>query len=372
MISKNDVLQYKWLAREEGFIALEHEIIFRDLCSGCGVCAAVCLEDVIEVDEFPKLTGKCTNCGYCLIQCPRSFFSWREVESKLYGRYSEEILGKCELVIGARSRDKAIQGQDGGFVTALLKHCFEKKIIDGAIVSCTVEELPWKPLPKLITSVKELQDTSGTRYSNSPSVALLKEAKKRGLKRTALVGLPCQIEGLRKVQFYPVEDVGLESLVKFTVALFCKSNFLYEGLMKSLIEKKYKIDLNEIKKLDIKGKELIVTTGEKEVRMPLAEAHAHVREGCRVCHDFTSRLSDFSVGSIGSKDGYSTVFARTKMAKNIIGNMKKELDTVSIGKEKPGLETIELLQNIKSRDARKNTRKTIKEVLPMPFKHMRF
>ncbi|MEE8402474.1 MAG: 4Fe-4S binding protein, partial [Candidatus Hydrothermarchaeaceae archaeon] len=74
-ITKDEILQYKWLGREQGYKALEREIIFKDLCCGCGSCEAVCPDDVIEVNEYPELVGKCTDCGYCLMQCPRSYFS---------------------------------------------------------------------------------------------------------------------------------------------------------------------------------------------------------------------------------------------------------------------------------------------------------
>ncbi|HDH28342.1 MAG TPA: 4Fe-4S dicluster domain-containing protein, partial [Euryarchaeota archaeon] len=84
-IEKSDLTELLWESREEGFTALEHEVIYRELCSGCGLCVSACPEDVIGFTEYPKLIGKCTNCGYCLMVCPRSFLPKNELEEKTFG-----------------------------------------------------------------------------------------------------------------------------------------------------------------------------------------------------------------------------------------------------------------------------------------------
>jgi coenzyme F420 hydrogenase subunit beta len=372
-VPKFDILQYHWLGREEGYTALEHEVIFRDLCSGCGACAAVCPDEVIEVEEYPRLTGKCTNCGYCLMLCPRSFFSHSAVEERLFGKVSEELLGHIDSIVAVKATDKDIaeEGQDGGFVTALVKYLLETGKADGAIVSGLSGDDAWKAEPILATKPSELKGTGGTRYSNSPNVKLLKEAKKKGLKEIVLVGVPCQIEGFRKIQHYPIEDVDLKERVKYTVALFCKGNFLYQGLMKELLVEKYGIDLNQMTKIDIKGKNVVVNTVEEEILIPLKEAHQHLRKGCKVCFDFTSVLSDFSVGSVGSQAGYSTVITRTKEATELLDGMEAE-GLVEVRDLEPGIGLVEKLQNMKERDAKRYTRRKVIEALPLPFRNLKF
>tara|TARA_B100000315_G_scaffold257223_1_gene305382 strand:+ start:2478 stop:3608 length:1131 start_codon:yes stop_codon:yes gene_type:complete len=374
-LSKFDILQYRWLGREEGYSALEHEVIFRDLCSGCGVCESVCPDDVIEVDEYPKLTGECTNCGYCLALCPRAFLSFGDAEKKLFGEIDEGLLGHVEEMIAAKAVNKNVlkEGQDGGFVTALLRYLLKNKLVDAAIVSGIDDKNPWRTKPILVTKENELNKTGGTRYSNSASIRMLKEADKRGINNIAMVGVPCQIEGLRKIQNYPIEDVKLPN-VKFTIALFCKGNFLFDGLMKNLISKKNQIDLKDMTRIDIKGKNVIVNIGDDEILIPLKEAHEYLRAGCKSCHDFVSRLSDFSVGSVGSPKEFSTVIARTKVGKQILNKMQREkiIDVRKLKLEKPGIEMIDLLQKIKERDAKKINRKRVMDVLPLPFKNLKF
>ncbi|MFQ5887058.1 MAG: Coenzyme F420 hydrogenase/dehydrogenase, beta subunit C-terminal domain, partial [Anaerolineae bacterium] len=228
----------------------------------------------------------------------------------------------------------------------------------------------WKPIPKLVTSSKELAGTAGTRYSNCANLSPLTEAKEKGLEKLAVVGLPCQIEGMRKIQHYPLEDVDLKDRVAFTVALFCKTNFLYDGLMFSIIQGRYGIDPKKMRRIDIKGKSVIVTTDKGDMEIPLEEAHEYERKGCQVCWDFTSRLSDFSAGSVGTPAGYTTVIARNKKAKNLLKKMEKDgaIETIEVERKEVTLK----LQAAKEKRAVRESRKRIRRALPPPLKHLKF
>jgi len=369
-LTKDEVLQYTWLGKEEGYTALEHEIIYRDLCSGCGTCAAVCPEDVIVVNEFPKLVGKCTNCGYCLIQCPRSYLPLDKIEEELFNK-SGELLGNYNLIKAAKS--KSGEGQDGGFVTALINYMLENNLIDGAIISGLDKEDPWTPQAMLATTAEEVKSGSGTRYTNSPNNSALKEAKDKGLKKLAVVGLPCQIQGIRKINYYPHEKVDLAGRVKYTISIFCSKNYLKEMLQDIVVEK-YKLNLKKITKFDIKGKYFLAYQGNEKTEIPLTEISVYARKGCGVCTDFTGKLTDFSVGAVGSAADFSTVIARTNEATDLLKKMENAnlIETQEIDDGKPGLGLIQRLSEKKEKAAKKNTRKRIQEELPLPFKFLEF
>lgn len=48
--------------------------IYYSWCKGCGLCAAVCPNDVLEMAEdgypYAKNPERCTSCGMCDLHCP--------------------------------------------------------------------------------------------------------------------------------------------------------------------------------------------------------------------------------------------------------------------------------------------------------------
>ncbi|SMC26064.1 2-oxoglutarate ferredoxin oxidoreductase subunit delta [Desulfacinum hydrothermale DSM 13146] len=63
--------------------------IFMGWCKGCGICAAFCPRQCIEMDEdgSPVVTqpDRCTGCGFCEIHCPDFAISVRARRKKAVG-----------------------------------------------------------------------------------------------------------------------------------------------------------------------------------------------------------------------------------------------------------------------------------------------
>ena len=372
-VAFNDLL---WESKEEGFTALEYEIIYRDICSACGLCEAVCPVDVIEVEEEPKLIGKCINCGYCLMQCPRSFLRRSEVEKSLFGRSSDEnenfeVLGVYRKIIAAKAKSKEAlkNAQDGGVVTAILEYLLKENKIQAAIVSSLSESEVWKPEPKIVSSVEELYKAAGSRYSTSPNLAKLSEVRKGAYSKIAAVGTACHCDGIGKLKIFEIENINIASKIELTISIFCKSNFYY-SLIKEVVAEK--ISLDDIAKFDIKGKHFsVLDKNGNELKIPLKEINKkYKRKGCEVCTDFTGRLSDIAIGSVGSEDGYSTVIIRSEKGEKIIDEMIRKglLEVKEIGEE--GIEKIRKLANTKLEQAKKVIERKRTEALPLPLKYL--
>jgi coenzyme F420 hydrogenase subunit beta len=91
-----------------------------------------------------------------------------------------------------------------------------------------------------------------------------------------------------------------------------------EGLL-DFVKDKLSLDLERVRKFDIKGKEFLVYDDKgNSYGIPLDEIKRYESEGCSVCVDYTAELADISVGSVGSEEGWSTVFARTKTGEEIV------------------------------------------------------
>lgn len=366
-IAREAFNQLWWESKEEGFTALEHEIVYRGICSGCGLCAAVCPVDVIGFEEYPKLIGKCTNCGYCVMQCPRSFLRRGEIEEIRFGKKGE-VLGVYGEIIAARTKNKEIlaKAQDGGVATAVLEHLLKSKKIDGAVVSGVSTSQLWKPEPGIARSAEDAHAAMGSRYSTSPNLITLKDAKKSGLKKLAVVGTACHIDGIGKLSEFEIEEVELRDRIALSIAIFCKSTFHY-NLITELVSKK--ADLASVKKFNIKGKDFIVQ-GTEELRIPLKDIEEYKRDGCKVCTDFTGRLSDISIGSAGAPEGYSTVIVRTEKGRKLIEEMKKQnlIETKKLKSE--DIEKIISLATLKQEQSKKSIEKKRRAELPLPLKYL--
>jgi coenzyme F420 hydrogenase subunit beta len=82
----------------------------------------------------------------------------------------------------------------------------------------------------------------------------------------------------------------------------------------------------------------------------VSELEDAVRAVCTYCTDFTSRLADISVGSVGSPDGFSTIITRSKKGEALFalleGNEEapvelQEIRKLSSMKRKKGSRTLE-------------------------------
>ena len=85
-----------------------------------------------------------------------------------YGPIYAEVFGedaKRDLALGVyrhayalRNADESIRkrAQDGGIVTGMLVHLLETGKIEGAVISGVDPDNPWRPLPQVATTRKEI------------------------------------------------------------------------------------------------------------------------------------------------------------------------------------------------------------------------
>ena len=211
-------------------------------------------------------------------------------------------------------------GQDGGAVTTFLKHLLEKDKIDGAIV---VGDEYWKPVSLIVQSADDLAQTSKSKYTIS-TLEALKTAGEMGIERVAIVALPCQINGLRKLQYFPYlakheEELGRTGKpvklpkIEYLIGLFCTEKFDY-GNLKQILQENH-IKMEDVEKFNVKKGKLLVNVDGEEKKIDLKKIE--LCAGCKMCRDFDAELADVSIGSVGSPKGYSTIVIRTKKGEEI-------------------------------------------------------
>jgi coenzyme F420 hydrogenase subunit beta len=346
--------------RPKTFEDLFNDVINAGKCTFCGGCFAACPFSVIGFEnELPKLVGACYQCELCWHTCPRTIFDYDEMDKVIFGRVrdKEERLGIYIAAYAARSNIKEILdvAQDGGIATTLLAYSLDKGIIDSAVASKrkidvfrpwqrdyeTKGDL-WRPWPDVVFDTKELIRASGTKYSTSPvTIGLRYAVEDYASNNVGIVGVPCEVQTIRKMQYSHKASSKLGSHVKFVVGLFCMESFWYKELLKFINSKG--VDINTIRKFAITKGKFIAYAEDKELfSVPLDEIKAHVRGGCHICGDFTAEYADISVGSVGSPDGWSTVIVRTKIGEEIFKGACEAgyIESKPIEEVKPGLKAV--------------------------------
>ena len=313
------------------FKEMMNEVVAFGSCCECGTCVLVCPHNVIDyVDGKPKQVAKKTaafdycgmsegiGCDVCAQVCPRIGIREFDMRDAIHPREAavhEDVFGRYRRIVAARCKDPEI-----------LAHGFREGLFDGACVSAADPEMPAAPKPKVVTTVDEAIASASSWYTYCPNDLALEEAEKRGLKKVAFVGVPCQITPVRKIQLADPAFLsesprkkpphiekqtrflkGFGSIVDFTIGLLCTEVFTYEGLMVQKIEREMGIPLADVKKFNVKGKVLVYKKDGEVVEMSLHKAQEYARPECHHCGDFTAELSDISCGGVACMDWTITV-----------------------------------------------------------------
>ncbi|MDD1676308.1 MAG: coenzyme F420 hydrogenase subunit beta [Methanomicrobiales archaeon] len=264
-------------------------------------------------------------------------------------------LGQYKMVLFARTTDKEILrgAQNGGIVTALLSYALDTGIIDGAVVAAPSRSKPWRGKfdpwrsePIVAMTRDQLLSARKTGYNISPNVMMIKEATRSyGLDRVGIVGVPCQIQGVRKAQLYPIGMRGVPDKIALVIGIYCMEVFPYQSIVQ-IVEDHGGVKMESVEKIEIgKGNFTVVTERGRTIQIPLNETRDLEQPGCHVCLDYAATLADISTGSAGSPAGWSTVFIRTKIGDEVWKRAMQAglFETKPIGQVEPGLGAVEKL-----------------------------
>ena len=323
------------------FWDLEQAVIDADRCVQCGVCVAACPTDSIGIgsDDLPELVKMCTGCSLCWDFCPRGGLQY-EATWKISGNgngHRGSGLGHVEESFTAKV-DPGIAGvQDGGFVSALLISLLENAEIDGALLARESATERWKGEAFLATTPEEVRECAGSFYNQTLALGHV-DFKGYDLPpnpRIAVVGTPCEIEGIKAMQARPwTWGTSQVEAITLAIALLCTKSFNYEKLMLEEIRDKRSVELDTVGRVDIIRGKLIVQdlAGETIFEEPIRDFHGAALKGCDECADFMGHAADISVGSVGSADGYSSVLIRSEEGMAAFEHVKDSLLTRPLDK----------------------------------------
>ena len=347
------------------FWELAAAVIDADRCIQCGTCVAACPSNSIGVNEdsgLPELVKMCTGCSLCWDFCPRGGLRYEalwppssaplangaagaeEAGStersdsadpyfKITGGPPGDGLGAVLEQYAVRASSRVEDGQDGGAVTALLLALLAAGEINGALVSkpSSDPDEPWKGIATVATTAQEIVDAAGSFYNQTMALGALDLSKYAlGPKpRLAVVGTPCEIQGIRAMQArrWATGAHRIDAVV-LTIALMCTKSFDYEGLILRELQQRRRVDLDRVSKVDVIRGRMIVEyrDGTLAVDEPVKAFHHTALKGCDECADFLGRGADLSIGSVGSMAGWSSVLVRTEAGRLAFERARGRLD----------------------------------------------
>lgn len=302
------------------------QIVKQGLCMGCGVCVAACPSRAIHIEKdhrkgllVPVLDEhKCNQCGMCLQVCPGAEVNfYRLSKTYLDTDTNEDTLGWYKSCYFGHACDNDIRykSSSGGLITALLVFALDRGIIDAALVMIMSPNKPMEPMACIADTSDKIIAASGSKYCPTSMGAALEELTNREGK-FAVVGLPCQMHGIRKLEEI---NCHLRQKIVLHCGLFCANNNSF--LATEYFLKKYDVCPDHVTEIKYRSngwpgfmlatlhdgfvrKFRRGTTEPSTVRRRIFSSAFHydfMMPRCLLCPDLTCEMADISFGDPWNK-----------------------------------------------------------------------
>jgi coenzyme F420 hydrogenase subunit beta len=303
---------------------LYEEIVSTEICCGCAACVVACPHKVLEMQDFDPVQidarspfDNCIHgeegCSLCAMACLRLDPHIDVIEQMVFGerRRDDQPEGPYRMKTLARATDARIleRGQDGGAVTALLAWGFDTERLDGAVLSAPSDKVPWLDEPKLVRSTDELLAAAGSRYTYCSTPLGLKQAVAARCKNVALVGVSCESTAVRELTAQGIKRWTRP--IKLVVGLMCCETFDYEAFMIGKVQQELGIPMDDITKVNVKGRVIVTLKDGRDIEIPLRDARPFANEWCHECPDFAAEHADLSCGGLGM-EGWTMILVRSE------------------------------------------------------------
>lgn len=312
------------------FLDLKRGVIDASLCTNCGACVAACPQNLLKISEdvivpqprdepVEQIEQACGDCNICHDVCPGRDTGSAESDKVIFGRNRTDVerwtgISQSTYRVMAKDVDVHEAASAGGATTGLLISSLESGLVDACLVIGRDEKRPWVPVPRLISTKRELIETAQASYCLTPNLQLLRDSP---YKRIAVVGLACQIQAIRK--WRRVDPDGPVSKIFLIIELACASNTLRSGT-EHLIEDRLRLPLTDITRMRYRdgpypGEFTVWDQEEEKHSLPFHELVLAFKEHktfrCLSCPDWWSGLADVSVS-----DGDANIFKTSREGVN--------------------------------------------------------
>ncbi|MFH1636185.1 MAG: Coenzyme F420 hydrogenase/dehydrogenase, beta subunit C-terminal domain [Chloroflexota bacterium] len=314
------------------------------LCTQCGTCAAICPHGAIKM-EWDGESGyvlsvdseNCQSCGLCYDICPGHSVDFKGLSDRFLGAGTDHLrIGRYTSCQVGHAIEKTVRwsAASGGIVTALLIAALRNGAIDGAVVTRMDPDSPLEPQTFLATTEAEIYEARGSKYCPVAANLRLRDVLAAD-GRFALVGLPCHIQGLRKLQ---TRNRKFIDKVPICISIFCGLNMSPNGT--KVLLRRNGIKGSDVRHLKYRGDgwpgglQVEMTNGQTYAKGYRQYFDNHFRcyemHRCNLCTDSFGELSDISCGDawlpeyVNSDDqGTSVVIVRTEYGEQFLSTNGK-------------------------------------------------
>jgi coenzyme F420 hydrogenase subunit beta len=329
-------------------------VVFNHLCCGCAFCAGICPAGCIRMKRdddrglyYPVIEdARCKDCGVCMSICPGVDADIRSnvLDGGRKRNRNHPRLGSFHrLLVGYSTNDTVHRrGSSGGVATEMLVALLQRGMIDGAVVTVMREDDPLRTEPVIARTVSEILEAQQSKYCPVPLGTVLGNIKKVS-GRYAIVGLPCHMKALRKIQNI---DGRLKKKLPYLIGLFCSRTPSFNAT-KFLLERNG-IDSGRVRTIEYRsgdshvGHMAVYLKNGSVVKIPHLDFHYwgqmfanfFIPPRCYLCVDKVAAYADISVGDNWSNQlyhpwGTSTVIVRSEKGRSIIDLLETEKRVVS-------------------------------------------
>ncbi|MCU0891121.1 MAG: Coenzyme F420 hydrogenase/dehydrogenase, beta subunit C-terminal domain, partial [Sandarakinorhabdus sp.] len=181
--------------------------------------------------------GLCTDCGVsrtstptdCGTACQFIKPDYAAMEAQVHGRARDEsradelFFGPFQRMAKARLKQPSAGAQWTGITSRLGERLLETGAVDAVLTMAPDPDDKWRPRPVMVTKPEAMAQVRGMRMGYAPLLALLEPARAAGFKRIGIIGIPCQIHALRRLE----AKLGFERI--YVIGTPCSDNTTTEN-----------------------------------------------------------------------------------------------------------------------------------------------
>lgn len=307
-----------------------------ELCSGCGLCAAVA-PDAIRMEQAPPGYARPVQFGSVTADaeqtiagaCPGAVVApWPSTPQ------THPVWGPWRRVATGAAIDDRVrfEGSSGGAISALLIHALESRLVDRVLHIGADPADPTRNVIVISRTRDEILACAGSRYTASSPVAGVMAAIAEG-GAIAFVGKPCDASAIRQLAR---GNPKVAQHVPVVLSFFCGGIPSHAGVGRIL--KTLGVEGEELLEFRYRGRgwpgACVARTARGSAEMSYAESWGghlskEVQFRCKICPDAVGGVADIACADAwyGDDDGYpsfdeqegrSLIMARTEAGERLL------------------------------------------------------